>query len=324
MALVANYAHYTADSIYASVPQFIQDQDLARSTDGLHGPLYYYISGIADIIDKQVNILARDNMGAGVGGVGADGTVDTKNYFGALGWSQAIDIDRCPEYALPWLAQFVGVHLDSPNSMAYADQITKIKERTSFKRGTIPVLLSAIAAIVTLTSPTPLLTSQIVAMENTKYVGTTIAASGNITQSAGVATFTAVSPHGLVTGQIVSIINGSVAGLNLAHVPVTVTSSTAFTYAAATAGPSSGASVVIEQFLFDRGSITILLPISDFSLQIYEALNGGGSATYASLAATYATYGAISGTPTPITSNNYNNIIYRYRPAGMQIYIGGY
>lgn len=54
------------------------------------------------------------------------------------GWSVLLDVDRCPTYALPWLAQFVGVRLDP--AAADTAQRAEIRTQPRFARGTIDAL----------------------------------------------------------------------------------------------------------------------------------------------------------------------------------------
>lgn len=65
------------------------------------------------------------------------------------GWSLLVDLDRCPDEALPWLAQFVGVRV-LPDSTP-ADQRARIASTDGFKRGTREALIGAARA--TLTDP---------------------------------------------------------------------------------------------------------------------------------------------------------------------------
>lgn len=57
------------------------------------------------------------------------------------GWSIIFNVNTCPPEALPYLAQFVGVHFE--DSLTVAQQRAKIIERPAFKRGTPAALLAA-------------------------------------------------------------------------------------------------------------------------------------------------------------------------------------
>lgn len=58
------------------------------------------------------------------------------------GWSVIFNVDTCPPKALPYLAQFVGVHFE--DSLTVQQQREKIIERPAFKRGTPASMLAAI------------------------------------------------------------------------------------------------------------------------------------------------------------------------------------
>lgn len=63
------------------------------------------------------------------------------------GWSVVIDLDRCPDEWLPWLAQFVGVTV-IPGSTP-ADMRVRIASTDGFKRGTPAALEAAAQATLT-------------------------------------------------------------------------------------------------------------------------------------------------------------------------------
>src|SRR4051812_14635550 len=63
------------------------------------------------------------------------------------GWSSLLDLDRCPDAALPWLAQLVGVRL-LPNSTP-DEQRARIASTDGFKRGTRDALIGAAQATLT-------------------------------------------------------------------------------------------------------------------------------------------------------------------------------
>jgi hypothetical protein len=58
-----------------------------------------------------------------------------------LGWEVIFNVDECPPEALPYLAQFVGVHFEP--SLTVAEQRAKIKERPAFRRGTLAAIEAA-------------------------------------------------------------------------------------------------------------------------------------------------------------------------------------
>src|ERR1035437_1560669 len=82
------------------------------------GVLEQMLSGIGQLI-QTVDTLSRDGTDV--------------NDNPAPGWSQVLDINRAPTYVLPWLAQFLGVRLDSSirdDQMRY-----QIKNPPGFARG---------------------------------------------------------------------------------------------------------------------------------------------------------------------------------------------
>jgi len=63
------------------------------------------------------------------------------------GWSLLLDLDRCPDEALPWLAQFAGVRVLPGSSPA--DMRARIASTDGFKRGTRAAMVGAAAATLT-------------------------------------------------------------------------------------------------------------------------------------------------------------------------------
>lgn len=68
------------------LPAFVRSQDAA----GGYAFLTWLDGSIKNL--QTIDDLCRDQMGA-------------------PGWSQLLDVSRCPTYALPWLGQFLGVRL---------------------------------------------------------------------------------------------------------------------------------------------------------------------------------------------------------------------
>src|ERR1035437_2211805 len=88
--------------------------------------LEQWLSGIGQLI-QTVDNLSRDEADA--------------NGNPVPGWSQVLDVDRAPTYALPWLAQFLGVRLDPSmrdDQMRYA-----IENPAGFARGTPGYIIAA-------------------------------------------------------------------------------------------------------------------------------------------------------------------------------------
>lgn len=59
----------------------------------------------------------------------------------APGWSQILDVQRAPTYALPWLGQLAGVRVDT--TLPAAAQRTQIQAEQGFARGTVAAITRA-------------------------------------------------------------------------------------------------------------------------------------------------------------------------------------
>lgn len=57
------------------------------------------------------------------------------------GWSPLVDVDRCPDFALPWLAQTNGTILTP--GMDAAAQRAAIRDEPGFRRGTLGAIVTA-------------------------------------------------------------------------------------------------------------------------------------------------------------------------------------
>jgi hypothetical protein len=340
---------YSTNSIYRTIPQFIQDQDAANDY-----ALWYYLYGICKTVD-QINVFSRDAVGPGIyieadfgsytgtgindaklskpisstdttieifetdnswlvidttssfqlkiidlnksivetitvpagnyswqspyvtltnvirgtnafyfdASTGADGSIYLKDYLGAQGWSQIVDINRCPDYALPWLGQFVGANINLDSGLNRQQLIQKIKERSGFTRATSNAIVSEIVALINENlafNIPPLSTDKVIVLENTQYNF-----SGNA-------------------------------------------------------------------FSYNQYAMTLLLPFQYFSTYTYQSLEEAAKTGYGS---TYTNlndfitglgglYFDLAGSTTPSNSSPYLNFVYRYRPAGVQIFVGGY
>jgi len=84
-------------------------------------PIARFVNGAGQMFD-EVELLCRDSE---------DG----------IGWSIAVDVDRCPDDALNWLAQFVGVTI--PDGLTEDDRRLRIKSTDGWKRGTPAALIAA-------------------------------------------------------------------------------------------------------------------------------------------------------------------------------------
>ena len=113
--------------LYGYLPQFIQDSDAANN--------YTFLSWLEGIGSQQQKIddLCRDTS------------------YGP-GWSVVMDVGRCPNYALPWLAQFVGVNIpgDSVGVSPAQDEAMRqtILAKNAFNRGSIQGIVNGILALL--------------------------------------------------------------------------------------------------------------------------------------------------------------------------------
>lgn len=67
----------------------------------------------------------------------------------AVGWSLLVDIDRCPDIALPWLAQLVGIKTRDITGLTADQQRQQIRDLGNWKRGTIPAIRAAVLPYLT-------------------------------------------------------------------------------------------------------------------------------------------------------------------------------
>jgi len=314
VSFFAGATSYTADFIYNAVPQNLQDKDASNGY-----PLYKYIWDCSQMLDNQVNLLARS-------GIGANGIFDP-NYVNADGWSQILDINRCPAFALPWLAQFVGVSILPTTTLTKAQQIDQIKNRSSFKRGLISTIVNALMTEINTTiSGTQIVSNQIVVMEQTKPLTTTF--YGNTHASTTIDGIP--STAGLSAGMYLF---GS--GISSNTTIVSVSTNSIVISAATTSSVNSvniGA-VTKNKYSINQYSLTILIPSHYFIQYTYGTLNqqiiGNSVTTYSVLDTGINNLGSsgygnliISGVPT--SNSQFASFIYKYRPAGVQVYIGAY
>jgi len=273
---------------------------------------------------------------------GADGSVYMEDWFGAPGWSQAVDITRCPDYALPWLGQFVGAALPANDSQDRQQMVQEIEQRAGFNRATTEAIVAELVAITNQQlsfSITPLSPQQIIVMENTQaqtvggvnyytynsyaltllvpsrvfsqytYQSLEAAAAGNsatisgITISGGKATVTTTSAHGFIAGEEITISGvTSPAGLNGSYFVLSSPAPTTNTFAVSTSLTGS----------VSLSSSASASPVASYSTTENFITSIGGL------------YFSLAGSTSPNSNSPYINFVYRYRPAGMQIFIGGY
>lgn len=100
----------------------VADQDAA-----LGWPLLTYLGAIGDTFFQDIENLVRDKGSQ-------------------PGWAAALDPDQVPAIGLGWLAQMVGTRLQS--NVTQAQQITWVKARAGFGRGTPAAMIAAIKPLL--------------------------------------------------------------------------------------------------------------------------------------------------------------------------------
>lgn len=88
-----------------------------------NGALQIYVGGLSEPLFQEIEDYVSDDPTTG-----------------AIGYSAWVDINRAPDAALPWLAQFVGVKLSGGTA---AQQRQQIKDLANFKRGTLAAMKTA-------------------------------------------------------------------------------------------------------------------------------------------------------------------------------------
>lgn len=97
------------------------------ASEDTSGELLSWLGGIADLF-QTIDSLTHD-------GYDTEGNV-------APGWSQVLDLNRCPTFALPWLGQFVGVQVNP--TLRDDQQRAQILSMPGFQRGTVASIIAAI------------------------------------------------------------------------------------------------------------------------------------------------------------------------------------
>lgn len=96
--------------------------------DAFNGyPLLRFLDGIGQLLQRGDD-LSFDDLSTG-----------------APGWSVLLDPTRCPAYALPWLAQFVGVRFDPESQVTAAAQRQALLAEQPWQRGTVAAIQAAAA-----------------------------------------------------------------------------------------------------------------------------------------------------------------------------------
>jgi hypothetical protein len=112
----------TYDELLAQVQPYLQDDD---------GSLAALLRGMAQPFEL-VDELVRDT--------------DT-----GVGWSAILDGNRCPVWALPWLAQWVGVRLTEGFDESYAR--SAILHPSGYHRGSVDAIVSEVKQTLTFVPP---------------------------------------------------------------------------------------------------------------------------------------------------------------------------
>jgi hypothetical protein len=284
---------------------------------------------------------------------GANGEFDITNYFGAPGWSQVLDINRCPSYALPWLGQFIGVDLSKTPNLTYEQSVQKILSRPGFSRGTAPALQNSLAAIINESLPSssiPINPSQVIVLENTSPVGfqqmtslfVAITGTGAITlqiTGVGASWFNAAANSPLVIHVDLESILIPQGVYSFANGPVSIAIPLGNRGYGGTAAAThlAGAGVAVKLspsiYQYNQYGITLLIPATYFNLYTYNSLliaAGGPGTTYATMdtfiagLGTSNQYNNLQSSPIPSGSNSFANYVYSQRPAGLEVFVGAY
>ncbi len=272
---------------------------------------------------------------------GADGVIDLKNYASAPGWSQAIDIDRCPQYALPWLGQFIGTELAQNNGLTYQQTISKIQNRSGFQRATpasiVAELVNVINSQLTMTQ-TPIVPGQIIILENTALMaprgGNLFTAISSTSATTVVLTNTDSSwgTLGSNSGFVIEIGSEQIyipqGTYNWLGSPVTITGVTRGYNGTTKSTYSIGAGVTVvggtSVYGFNEYGLTLLLPAAYFNIYTYATLITAVAGNYSAANAFVGYYYDLAGSAYPSSVSPYINFVYRYRPAGIELYVGAY
>jgi hypothetical protein len=284
---------------------------------------------------------------------GATGELDIQHYFQAPGWSQVLDINRCPSYALPWLGQFVGVDLTKTPNLTYEQSVQKILSRPGFSRGTSPALQNSLAAFINnslASSATPINSSQVLCLENTAPIGNggtttlfaAISGTGAITMQligVGQAWFNAAANSPLVVqiGSENILIPQGVYSFTNGPVSISIPSGNRGYGGTTAATHTAGSSVTVQtsssMYQYNQYGITLLIPATYFNLYSYNSLltaAGGAGITYTTLDSFIAglgptnEYANLNSSSVPSSTNSFASYVYSQRPAGVEVFVGAY
>jgi hypothetical protein len=318
---------FHARRIWNTIPTFIHQFDSKNGS-----VLYNFILTNVTVLDL-IGQMVQDN-------IGADGKKDYANYPTAPGWSQILDINRCPQYALPWLAQFVGVELN-PNWTVQRSR-TEIARRTNFQRGTIVNLTRALVDVVNegIAEIAQVITyDDVIVLEQTRYVAP-YAQTFVGTNTTGTNTITVPYNLELLTvGMLVTGGTGVPSGTTITQITATSTHSGTVNVSANITSGNTGATFTGNlqkaKYIHDDYAMCVLMPS-----RFYLAFSYGNLAAELNVTADPVQYIDIENAIKALSANeSYNNltlnnspntnsrflsVIYRERPTGIKIYIGGY
>ena len=110
-------------TLYSYLPQFIQDNDAAGGWQFL-----LWLDGIGQQ-QQLIDSLCRDSEQG-------------------IGWSSVMDVSQCPTYALPWLAQFVGVRFTGAQLNSDVLMRSAILGKGNFARGSLQAIVAAVNSAI--------------------------------------------------------------------------------------------------------------------------------------------------------------------------------
>ena len=110
-------------TLYDFLPEFVRDNDAAGGWQFLT-----WLDGIGQQ-QQLIDSLCRDSQEG-------------------LGWSTVMDVSKCPTYALPWLAQFVGVRFTGVQLNNDYQMRSAILGKGNFARGSLQAIVAAVNSAI--------------------------------------------------------------------------------------------------------------------------------------------------------------------------------
>ena len=112
------------------VTQLIYDslEPVSRADPSLGWPLLAYVDTIGGMFQEVADIVED----------GPDGEP---------GWSILLDVNRCPDAGLPWLAQFIGLHFYI--GLDASTERQQIRDHVNWQRGTPASIIAAVRLFLT-------------------------------------------------------------------------------------------------------------------------------------------------------------------------------